>query len=262
MTATSNRHRRPVTSGRAGPKLLGAFASSGYCAGRRTTPSGTTPSRTSRHKAIRSLRAKATIMSLRSAGSSGAGSKPLRQGAVLLEHEKSPRQLDHASSNPSVARTGQPFLLAFSATLVGRAREAGIARYGPSVALFRDSTSCTSMWPSRCQCPSHAPAGAPWHALPRRAPARGDPGVRSRLLDLSRTSRRRSMSRYSSDNVLGGIGSPSGVRKPSSRSAAFFSLGLKPRMPCHQCRLDSVMIRLALRRDFRARGWAACHLRP
>ena len=40
-------------------------ASSVYCVGRRTTPSGTTPSRTSRHKAIKSLRAKATIMSLR-----------------------------------------------------------------------------------------------------------------------------------------------------------------------------------------------------
>ena len=40
-------------------------ATSVYCVGRRTTPSGTTPSRTSRHKAIRSLRAKATIMSLR-----------------------------------------------------------------------------------------------------------------------------------------------------------------------------------------------------
>lgn len=36
-----------------------------HCAGRRTTPSGTTPSRTSRHRAIRSLRAKATIMVLR-----------------------------------------------------------------------------------------------------------------------------------------------------------------------------------------------------
>jgi ornithine--oxo-acid transaminase len=42
--------------------------------------------------------------------------------------------LDHASSNPSVAGTGQPFLPAFSAALVGRAREAGIARYGPAVA--------------------------------------------------------------------------------------------------------------------------------
>src|SRR6202040_3028097 len=33
--------------------------------GRKTAPSGTTPSRTSRHKAIKSLRAKATIMSWR-----------------------------------------------------------------------------------------------------------------------------------------------------------------------------------------------------
>src|SRR5882672_11498285 len=39
------------------------------------------------------------------------------------------------------------------------------------------------------------------------------------------------MSRRSSAWVLGGIGSPSGVRKPSRRSAAFFSLGLKPRIP-------------------------------
>ena len=106
-----------------------------HCAGRKTTPSGTTPSRTSRHKAIRSLRAKATIMSLAStARVLGAGSKPLRQRAVLLEHEKSPRQLDHASPNSSIAGTGQPFLPAFCAALVGRASEAGITRYGPSVA--------------------------------------------------------------------------------------------------------------------------------
>ena len=36
-----------------------------HCAGRRTTPSGTTPSRTRRHRAISSLRAKATIMGFR-----------------------------------------------------------------------------------------------------------------------------------------------------------------------------------------------------
>ena len=72
--------------------------------------SGTTPSRTSRHRAIGSLRAKATTMGLASAtGALGAGTKPLRQGALLLEHEKSPRQLDHASPNSSVAGTGQPF---------------------------------------------------------------------------------------------------------------------------------------------------------
>src|SRR6202011_5015413 len=38
------------------------------------------------------------------------------------------------SSNSSVAGTGQPFLPAFCAALVGRAREASITRYGPSVA--------------------------------------------------------------------------------------------------------------------------------
>src|SRR3974377_2041471 len=64
----------------------------------------------------------------------GAGSKPLRQGAVPLKHEESPCQLDHASPNSSVAGTGQPFLPAFCAALVGRAREASITRYGPSVA--------------------------------------------------------------------------------------------------------------------------------
>ena len=80
-------------------------------------PSSTAPAATERSE---SLRAKATIMGLASAtGGLGAGSKPLRQGALLLEHEKSPRQLDHASPNSSVAGTGQPFLSAFPSALVG-----------------------------------------------------------------------------------------------------------------------------------------------
>src|SRR5882724_265335 len=57
-------------------------------------------------------------------------------------------------------------------------------------------------------------------------------------------SRRRTMSRRSSAKVLGGIGSPSGVRKPTRRSAAFFSLGLKPRMPS---RINAAFIRLTIR---------------
>jgi hypothetical protein len=40
-------------------------ASSVHCAARKTTPSGTMPSRTNRHRAISSLRAKATIMGFR-----------------------------------------------------------------------------------------------------------------------------------------------------------------------------------------------------
>src|SRR5258708_39346174 len=58
----------------------------------------------------------------------------MRQDAVFLEPEKSPRQFDHAPSHSSVAGTGQPFLPAFSAALVGRTGEAGVTRYSPSVA--------------------------------------------------------------------------------------------------------------------------------
>jgi hypothetical protein len=52
------------------------------------------------------------------AGILGTGSKPLRQGTVLLEHEKSPRQLDHASADSNVARTRQSFLPASCTALV------------------------------------------------------------------------------------------------------------------------------------------------
>src|SRR3974390_1180322 len=68
------------------------------------------------------------------AGVLGAGSKPMRQGAVLLVHKEPPRQLDHAAPNSTIAGTGQPFLPAFPAALVGRASEARITGYGPSVA--------------------------------------------------------------------------------------------------------------------------------
>jgi hypothetical protein len=63
---TSNRHRRPAASLRTGPETVTCTSAiSLQCTGRRVTPSGTTPSRTKCHKAIRSLRAKATIIFLR-----------------------------------------------------------------------------------------------------------------------------------------------------------------------------------------------------
>src|SRR6516162_8216931 len=55
----------PSQTGGLGRNCPVSSATSVHCAGRRTMPSGTTPSRTSRHKAIRSLRAKATIIVLR-----------------------------------------------------------------------------------------------------------------------------------------------------------------------------------------------------
>jgi hypothetical protein len=64
-SATSNRHRCPSQAYEQGRNRRGAFSAPIHCAGRKTTPSGTTPSHTSRHRAMRSLRAKATIMGLR-----------------------------------------------------------------------------------------------------------------------------------------------------------------------------------------------------
>ena len=49
---------------------------------------------------------------------------------------------------------------------------------------------------------------------------------------------------YDPASVFAGIGSPSGVRKPSRRPAAFFSLGLKPRMPS---RINVAFMRLTIR---------------
>src|SRR5262245_10189270 len=47
----------------------------------------------------------------------------------------------------------------------------------------------------------------------------------------SATNRFRARSRCSSESVLGGMGSPSGVRRCPRHSGAFLSFGLKPRMP-------------------------------
>src|SRR5215475_12893157 len=134
VTATSNRHRRSIT-GPTGPKLSGAFSnlrslrraqndSVRHYSLSHEPPQG--DQKLARQGHDHGLARAARVL--------GAGSKPLRQGTVLLEYEKSPRQLDHASPNARVARTRQPFLPAFCAALVGRAGEAGITRYSPSVA--------------------------------------------------------------------------------------------------------------------------------
>ena len=74
--ATSNRHRRPIARVADRPETVrddrllcfAAVSTPVQCAGRRVTPSGTTPSRTKRHRAMSSLRAKATIIFLRRRG--------------------------------------------------------------------------------------------------------------------------------------------------------------------------------------------------
>ena len=64
--ATSNRHRHPLALEARRAEAVGRFlCNSAHKAGRRTIPSGIAPSRTSRHRAISSLRASATIIVLR-----------------------------------------------------------------------------------------------------------------------------------------------------------------------------------------------------
>src|SRR5215813_12198744 len=115
--ATSNRHRRPVTGVRTGGRnrqvLFSLVASSLQCAGRRTTPSGTTPSRTKRHRAISSLRAKATIIFLAQPGRVlRARSEPLGQATLLLVVEQAPGELNHSAPHPSKSGSGKPLLAA------------------------------------------------------------------------------------------------------------------------------------------------------
>ena len=109
----------------------------------------------------------------------------------------------------------------------------------------------------RCETPSR-PCASPARSPRDRAPFRQSPAdARRKSGSFSRSSRRpvsRRRDRPSvrpgdppaatDTNVLGGIGSPSGVRKPSRRSTAFFSLGLKPRMPS---RASAAFILLTIR---------------
>ena len=61
---------------------------------------------------------------------------PSRQCAVLLEYEEPPCELDQSTAHPSVTGPGQPLLASDGPALVGRSRQASIARHGPSVAQF------------------------------------------------------------------------------------------------------------------------------
>ena len=65
-------------------------------------------------------------------GSSGV--KPLGQCTVLLEPEKTPRQLDHAAPDASVPGARKTPLAPASATLIRRTGKAGVAGDGLAIA--------------------------------------------------------------------------------------------------------------------------------
>src|SRR5215831_20492071 len=61
-------------------------------------------------------------------------SKQVSVVSLVLELEEAPRELDHSPPHPSIAGSGQALLPATASTLVGRAREARVARHGAPVA--------------------------------------------------------------------------------------------------------------------------------
>ena len=91
-------------------------------AGRKTTPSSSSPVVTKRQSAMISLRASATIMALRvPLRLSGCGAIPQCERALLLKHQKAPGELDHGAADPGVAGSGEPLFATARAALIRRA---------------------------------------------------------------------------------------------------------------------------------------------
>ncbi len=90
VAATSDRQARAREAARVAGRVSGPRVGTGaHRAGCRRMPAGTSPVVTMRHKAIRSLRASATIMVLRAPlrPPSVRARYHLRQRAILLEHD-------------------------------------------------------------------------------------------------------------------------------------------------------------------------------
>src|SRR5262245_55461199 len=132
--ATSNRHRRPVAcADRA--ETVSAFSSLYSWSWTQNDAVGYHSLPHQAPQRDQQLASQCHDHGLARAGRSlRAGSIPPRQSAVLLEHEKSPRQLDHAGPHANVARSGQPLFQAPASALVRRTRQARITPHSSSVA--------------------------------------------------------------------------------------------------------------------------------
>src|ERR1700749_186413 len=64
----------------------------------------------------------------------GPRSEPLRQGAILLEQQEPPGELDHATTHAAIARLGEAFFASLGSAFVRRAGEASVAGNSPTVA--------------------------------------------------------------------------------------------------------------------------------
>ena len=173
------------------------------------------------------------------AGIGGAHPEPLRQHAVLLEHQEAPSQLQHAAAHARIACPGQAFLTAPGAAFFGRSGQPA-PRVRPSAGPRTGSTGHRpAVAQLSCQHLLHQHVGGldadaddarqqANHAL--RRVRRGLPQpLQAGAFDLGDlrlhqlqpgTSCRRAMSWRNSATVLGGNADPSGVRSAAKRSDA------------------------------------------
>jgi hypothetical protein len=143
VTATSDRHRTLTMFCSSASESL-SFLSLLPHAARNTTPAGTSPVVTRRHKAISNLRARATIIVLRFL----PPSVRVRYHGPMhcpSERAKAPSQLNHSAAYSCVARLGKPFLPPFAAALVGCASETIACGPSPGARSIR-SRRASSIW--------------------------------------------------------------------------------------------------------------------
>src|SRR5271165_3685312 len=63
----------------------------------------------------------------------GSRSIPLGQGAVFLEQQETPCELDHTAAHSRISCSGKPSFSASASALVGRTGKARVARYCSSI---------------------------------------------------------------------------------------------------------------------------------
>jgi hypothetical protein len=141
-----------------------------HYAGRSTTPSGTTPSHARRHRAISSLRAKATIMVLRVPRALSV--RPRNHCAKVLSfwnmrnrHANWIMPRRTRALPERVSPFSRRFLPLSSGEPVRPAKRATARRSR----MLRDSTSCTNMSAVSTPTRSPAPTGAPLRGVHHRA---------------------------------------------------------------------------------------------
>src|SRR4051812_5481371 len=72
---------------------------------------------------------------------SSACSIPLCQCAVLLEHQETPGELQHAVADPGIARPGQALFSPTGTAFLGRAGQSAVTRHPRRSRSCRESTS-------------------------------------------------------------------------------------------------------------------------